>query len=250
MDAQPKVQRWEQRTEWPLAAIAIIFLAVYSVQVLARPHGVEARLLWAVSWIAWGVFVIDYVARLLLATDRRRWFLRHIFDLAVVALPLLRPLRLLRMVVLVGALQKAAGDAIRGRIIIYTIGGVVLLIYVASLAIFDQERDQPGATIDSYGEALWWSITTVTMGYGDLSPVTVMGRVIAVLLMLGGISLVGIVTASLASWIVERVSQEEAAGKAATAAHIEELRGEIRNLAQELRRRSGRNGDEMGSPNG
>src|ERR1700737_3045541 len=77
-----------------------------------------------------------------------------------------------------------------------------------------------------------------------------MGRVIAVLLMLGGISLVGIVTAFLASWIVERVSQEEAAGKAATAAHIEERRGEIRNLAQKLRRRSGRNGDEMGSANG
>jgi voltage-gated potassium channel len=237
MDAQPKLHRWEQRTEWPLAAVALLFLAVYSVQVLAQPHGYERAMLWAVSWVAWGLFVIDYIARLCLATDRPRWFFRHLFDLAIVALPLLRPLRLLRLVVLLGALQKAVGDAVRGRIVIYTVSGVVLLIYVASLAILDKERDQPGARIDSFGKALWWSITTVTtVGYGDLYPVTVTGRVIAVLLMLGGISLVGVVTASLASWIVQRVSETETANRAATAAQIDELRSEFRSLAEELRR--------------
>jgi voltage-gated potassium channel len=237
MDAQPKLHRWEQRTEWPLAAVALLFLAVYSVQVLAQPHGYERAMLWAVSWLAWGLFVIDYIARLCLATDRPRWFFRHLFDLAIVALPLLRPLRLLRLVVLLGALQKAVGDAVRGRIVIYTVSGVVLLIYVASLAILDKERDQPGAPIDSFGKALWWSITTVTtVGYGDLYPVTVTGRVIAVMLMLGGISLVGVVTASLASWIVQRVSETETANRAATAAQIDELRSEIQSLAEELRR--------------
>jgi voltage-gated potassium channel len=223
MDAQPKLHRWEQRSEWPLAAVALLFLAVYSVQVLAQPHGYERAMLWAVSWLAWGLFVIDYIARLCLATDRPRWFFRHLFDLAIVALPLLRPLRLLRLVVLLGALQKAVGDAVRGRIVIYTVSGVVLLIYVASLAILDKERDQPGARIDSFGKALWWSITTVT-------------TVIAVLLMLGGISLVGVVTASLASWIVQRVSETETANRAATAAQIDELRSEFRSLAEELRR--------------
>ena len=93
------------------------------------------------------------------------------------------------------------------------------------------------ATITSFGKALWWSITTVTtVGYGDLYPVTITGRVIAVLLMLGGISLVGVVTASLASWIVQRVSETESAGQAITVAHIEQLRSEIRSLAEELRR--------------
>jgi voltage-gated potassium channel len=170
-----------------------------------------------------------------LAPNRRRWFFRHLFDLAIVALPLLRPLRLLRLVVLLGALQKAVGDAIRGRIVVYTVSGVVLLIYVASLAILDKERDQPGATINSFGKALWWSITTVTtVGYGDLYPVTVTGRVIAVLLMLGGISLVGVLTASLASWIVQRVAETETMSQAATAAQIDELRNEIRSLTEQL----------------
>ena len=136
---------------------------------------------------------------------------------------------------MLGALQKAAGDAVRGRIAIYTASRVILLIYVASLAILDKERDQPGATINSFGKALWWSINTVTtVGYGDVFPVTVAGRVIAVLLMLGGISLVGVVTASLASWIVQRVSETETATRAATAAQIDEVRNEIRALVQEL----------------
>jgi voltage-gated potassium channel len=236
MEAPPRLQRWEQRTEWPLAAVALVFLSVYSVQVLDRPHGDAARILSAVSWIVWGLFVIDYIARLLLATDRPRWFLRHLFDLAIVALPLLRPLRLLRLVVLLGALQKAVGDAVRGRILIYTVSGITLLVYAASLAILEQERDQAGATITSFGKTLWWSITTVTtVGYGDLYPVTITGRVIAVLLMLGGISLVGVVAASLASWIVQRVSETESAGQAVTAAHIDQLRSEIRSLAEELR---------------
>jgi voltage-gated potassium channel len=237
MEPHLRLQRWEQRTEWPLAAVAVIFLAVYSVQVLAQPAGHEARVLWAVNWVVWGVFAIDYLARLALAPDRTKWFFRHLIDLAIVVLPLLRPLRLLRLIVLLAALQKAVGDAVRGRILIYTLSGVALLIYAGSLAILDKERDQPGSTITSFGKAVWWSITTVTtVGYGDMYPVTVTGRVIAVLLMVGGISMVGVVTASLASWIVQRVAEAETVDRAATAAQIDELRNEIRGLTDAIRR--------------
>ncbi|WP_172900731.1 potassium channel family protein, partial [Mycobacterium ulcerans] len=84
--------------------------------------------------------------------------------------------------------------------------------------------------------AVWWAITTVTtVGYGDLYPITVTGRVIAVLLMIGGISLIGVVTASLASWIVQRVAETDSANRAATAAQIDELRTEVRRLAALLR---------------
>ena len=191
MNTQTNLQRWERRTELPLAAAALLFLGVYSVQVLVRPHGHEPYVLWAVTWLIWGLFILDYIARLCLASDRPRWFYRHL-----------------------------------------------LLICVASLAVFDKERYQSGATINSFGKAIWWSITTViTVGYGDVYPVTNTGRVIAVLLMIGGISLVGVVTASLASWIIQSVAEEETASQAATAAHIDELRSEIRELAQEVRGR-------------
>lgn len=233
--AAPRLERWQSHTEWPLATVAVIFLAAYSVRVLLEPQGRTEAALQLVIWITWAVFLADYVARFCLATNRVQWFVRHLLDLAVVALPLLRPLRLLRLVVLIAALQKAIGGAIRGRVVVYTVCGVVLLVYVASLAILDVERYEPDSKITTFGDAVWWSITTITtVGYGDLSPVTGVGRVIAVALMIGGISLVGIVTATLASWIVQRVAEEDTAGQAATAAQIDALRIDLEQRVEAL----------------
>ena len=82
----------------------------------------------------------------------------------------------------------------------------VLLLVVSSLSLLDAERGQPGATIQTYPEALWWSLATVTtVGYGDFTPVTWHGRAVAALLMVCGIALIGVVTGWVASWIVERV---------------------------------------------
>ena len=246
MDTQHRLQRWEKNTERPLAVAAVIFLAAYSVQVLAQPKGDAAIALEIGTTVVWVVFLVDYLVRLGLAANRLQWFFRHLLDLAIVALPFLRPLRLLRLLVLFAALQKAVGGAIRGRVIIYTAFSAVLLIYVASLAILETERPHPDSKITTFGDAVWWSITTVTtVGYGDLAPVTGVGRVIAVLLMIGGISLVGVVTATLASWIIQSVAAEDNANQALTAAEIDALRtdfdqrmdklsSDIERLAQRL----------------
>ncbi|MFZ1161010.1 potassium channel family protein [Mycobacterium sp.] len=236
MRSEANLQRFERYTEWPLAVAALVFLGLFSVQVLAPRPVHEAHVIWLIDWSIWVVFMLDYVVRLYLAPRRWHWFLRHLLDFAIVALPLLRPLRLLRLLILIELVQRAVGDAFRGRIVVYTVSGVLMLIYTASLAVFDKERYLHGATINSFGKALWWSITTVTtVGYGDVYPVTNAGRVIAVLLMIGGISLVGVVTASLASWIIQRVAEEETVIQAATVAHVEELRNEIRALKHQLR---------------
>ncbi|OBK36112.1 ion transporter [Mycobacterium sp. 1245111.1] len=236
MRSEANLQRFERYTEWPLAGAAVVFLVLFSLQVLAPSSGHQAHEFWLIDWGIWGLFMLDYVARLYLAPRRWHWFVRHFIDFAIVTLPLLRPLRLVRLLILIELLQKAIGDAFRGRIVAYTVSGVLLLIYTASLAVFDKERYLPGATINSFGKALWWSITTVTtVGYGDVYPITNAGRVIAVLLMIGGISLVGVVTAALASWIIERVAEEETVIQSATVAHIEELRAEIRALGQQLK---------------
>ncbi len=236
MDTQDRLDRWEHRAEWPLAAVAALFLAAYSIEVLVQPKGLVARLLTLVTMLAWAVFTADYAARLYLAPDRKKWFFRHLVDLAVVLLPLLRPLRLLRLVVLVGALQKAIGNAIRGKVIIYTISGAVLLVYVGALAVYEAERGAPDAHITTFGHALWWAMATITtVGYGDMYPVTTTGRVMASLMMIGGISLVGSITATIASWIVQSVSIDDQKQDAVTAAHIEDLRGEIAQLRELLR---------------
>ena len=147
-------------------------------------------------------------------------------------LPFFRPLRLLSLAVVVTSLQQAVGHTIRGRVIVYTACGASIAVYAAALAILDVEGNNPDAKIRTLGDALWWASTTVTtVGYGDLHPVTGPGRLVAVALMVGGITLLGLVTATLASWIVERVAEEDTANEAATRAQIEELREEIRRLS-------------------
>jgi voltage-gated potassium channel len=235
MTPQTRLARFERRTEWPLAAVALIFLALYSVQVLARPHGTAETFVHVAMIATYLVFVADYLARLYLADPRLRWFLRHLFDLAIIVLPFLRPLRLLSLAVVIDVLQRAVGDNIRGRVMIYTAVGVLVMVYASSLAILDLERTQPHSSINSFGDAVWWSITTVTtVGYGDIYPVTGAGRFVAVALMIGGVSLLGVVTATLASWIVQRVAEEDNASAAATAAQIDELRDEIRKLTESM----------------
>ncbi|MBX7448030.1 potassium channel family protein [Mycolicibacterium sp. 3033] len=232
-----RLQNWQRRTELPLAGVAVLFLAAYAISVLARPHGATAWTLGLITAITWFVFVVDYLVRLSLADNRWRWFYRHLFDLAIVVLPMLRPLRLLRLVTLIAVLQRAVGDAIRGRVVLYTVSGALLLVFVASLAVLDTERGQPGAQIENFGQALWWSVTTITtVGYGDLTPVTTTGRIIAVFLMIGGISLVGSITATLASWIVQRVSDEDEQSRSVTTAHVDALLSEIGELREEVRR--------------
>ena len=231
MSSSYNLERWDSRAEWPLAGVAVVFLALYSVQVLAQPPGLTHSLLDGIMYALWAAFAIDYVARLILADQRTQWFFRHLLDLAIVVIPFLRPLRMLRLVVIVGALQRAFGDANRGRIVIFTTFSVVLMVYAASLTVLDAERSAPGAHITNFGDAVWWACTTITtVGYGDFEPITPLGRLIAVLLMVGGIALIGMVTATVATWIVQRVAEEDSAHQAATAGQINELHAEIAQL--------------------
>jgi voltage-gated potassium channel len=233
-------ERWIALTEWPLAAVGVLFIAAYAVEVLDEPVGLNGRLLDITIWASWAVFVVDYVIRLVLSDNRPRWFIRHLPELLIVALPVLRPLRLLRLLAVLAVLHRVTGRAIRGRVLMFTVVTVVVLIFVASLAILDTERDQADATIRTFGDALWWSITTITtIGYGDYSPTTLTGRFIAVGLMIGGISLIGVVTATIATWIVERVNEEDEANMVATRKQINALHSEIRELRADLAREPG-----------
>ena len=65
----------------------------------------------------------------------------------------------------------------------------------------------PGALIKDIWTAYWWTLATLaTVGYGDVYPVTVPGRVIAVVVMIYGVGLFGVITGALATWVIEKIS--------------------------------------------
>jgi voltage-gated potassium channel len=236
MSTESRLDRWERRAEWPLTVAALLFLIAYAWPILdpELPSSVR-RTLGLVAWAAWALFVVDYLVRLALATERGKFFVRNIFDLLVVALPLLRPLRLLRLVTLLHVLNRHAGGSLRGRVVVYVAGAASLILFVASLAILDAERGREGANIGTFGDALWWALTTVTtVGYGDRFPVTGTGRAVAAGLMLSGIALIGVVTATFASWLIEKVQEVEDAAQTATRRDIEALAEEVAQLRRTL----------------
>ena len=237
---EPRRARWERWTEWPLMLAARGFLVVYAWPILDPTlDPAAARACRVVGFAIWLAFAADYAVRLLLSRHRGRYVRENVFALVVIAVPMLRPLRLLQVLTLLTVLNRYAGRAFRGRVIAYIVCSAGLLIFVSALAMLQTERRAAGARITDVGDALWWAMTTVTtVGYGDEYPVTAAGRVIAAALMIAGVALVGAVTATFASWLIERVADEdEAADPAeapATAGDVAALRQEIAALRADL----------------
>lgn len=204
-------QHWRRLSEWPLAVLSLVFLVTYSYEVILNVSDAASALPDAILTAVWIAFLLDYAVNLVLALDRRAWFVRHLWELAIVALPVLRPLRLLRLLSIVAMLQRTTVTAFRGRVALYVSAATTLLVVVAGVAALDSEQNAPGANITDIGDAWWWAFATITtVGYGDFYPVTLAGRFVAVVLMACGVALLGSVTALLASWLVEQVADSKA----------------------------------------
>ena len=212
-DAIQVRERWESATRWPLIALSIVFLVAYSILVLARDASDAVRwTLIAVLAVSWAIFIADIVLRAVLTPRHARWsYLRHHrIDLASAVLPLMRPFQLLRYLRLTPGFMGNSGNALRSRVIAYATVYAGMFLYVVALTVLAVERSAPHATILSFGEAIWWAcVTLATVGYGDYTPVTGVGRMLAVALMVGGVAIVGSASAIIVSYLSEHVARPE-----------------------------------------
>jgi voltage-gated potassium channel len=236
------LESWQRRTDGPLRVHSVVFLVVFVLPLyLDTLPGSARQGLLVVNIAVWAALAVDYAIRLRLAGDRRAFVRGHFPDLLAIVVPFLRPLRLLRLVGILGTASRRAGNRVQLRTTAYLVAAILVLLVVSAGLILDAERGAEGANITNAGDALWWAATTVTtVGYGDQFPVTAYGRVIAVLLMLGGIALLGVVTASVAAWFVkhfsalERTEVELEAEATMTTAALQQIASRLERIEKRL----------------
>ncbi|MCW2621910.1 MAG: two pore domain potassium channel family protein [Frankiales bacterium] len=100
--------------------------------------------------------------------------------------------------------------------------GSSLVVLCGATAMWTLERDEPLSTVGSWGDAVWWALTTMTtVGYGDHVPVTTGGRVVAAVVMVAGVAITGAVAAIVALAVARRIAMEEEEVLAAQARTLE-----------------------------
>src|SRR3954447_7464363 len=129
---EDRVARWEHATAYPLTALSVLFVVVYAWPILDLSMDRGLKIACEIAdLVIWGLFGADYLIRFGLARRKRTFVRGHWFDLAVLLLPMLRPLRALRLINAMKVLNQRAAALTRGRLAFYVGATTVLLVLVA-----------------------------------------------------------------------------------------------------------------------
>jgi voltage-gated potassium channel len=202
-----KYDAYAQRTDGILLVLGFVFLVLWTLDTIAvgLPSPVPG-LITLLNGLIWLAFVIDLSVRIALAHSSWRFVLKHPLDILAVLYPALRPLKILSVFTNGSKVLRGTGALNATRAVALS---AALLMWIGAVAILSAERGVAGSNISGFGDALWWAlVTTTTVGYGDFFPVTMTGRIVAGALMVVGISLIGVVTASVAAWFVRLTTAE------------------------------------------
>lgn len=216
------LERFERQTAWPMLVLSLAIVPLLVIPLVADLSASAERTFFALDWLLWGLFAVEYGIRLYLAPQKGSFVRQNVIDLVVVVVPFLRPLRVARSArmlrllraVRIGTFLMRGIDAIQDVLtrhkLHYTLLVATVVTVGGGLIVAELERGAPEAEITSAADGLWWAVTTVTtVGYGDAIPVTAAGRAFAVVLMLIGVGLFGLLAASLASFFIQ---QDETGG--------------------------------------
>ena len=218
----------ESATKYPLAILAIAWLVIAIVILTTDVNGSASTALVGTLFVLWAILLVEYVVRLVVTPDRRGYLRRRWVEPATVVVPPLQGWHFVgieKMSLLVYEGELRVETILKHhslfRVLLAAAGTLILGAWLVLLF----EETAKGSNIHNYPDALWWAIVTVTtVGYGDRYPVTAGGRAVAVVLMLVGIGLIGVLTATVASVFV----------KEHTDANKEELRKGHADLGQRL----------------
>ncbi|RSK29385.1 two pore domain potassium channel family protein [Bacillus sp. HMF5848] len=186
----------------------MLLLVIISISFIWIEHP-QARI---ADFIIWLIFLGDYVVRLLKADEKKLFVKKNIFDL-IVLIPfdsifrvarLAKLIRLIRLFYIGSRFIGPVYNILKTNGLHKILSATVILIFVSAIPIYYFEPN-----IETMEDALWWSVVTATtVGYGDISPSTAGGRLIAIVLMIFGIGLVGMITGSIATYFLQGHEKE------------------------------------------
>jgi voltage-gated potassium channel len=243
------LRTFESRTQAPLLVLALSIIPLLLLELLADLSSAEERTVEIGLLAIWAAFFAELGVRLAL-TDRKPTYVRENWlDVFIVAVPFARPLRIARSVRAARVARASRALPFLARSIVsiqeflkqhglrYVLLSVPLVVVVTAALELAFERDS--GSMDNYGTAVWWSISTLlTVGYGDVVPQTTEGKVVAVVLMLAGISLLAWITATIAATLVEFEKGRKAVSTDELMEKLTLLENEIQDLRAEVRRAS------------
>lgn len=202
-----------------------------------------ARWIQTADWAVWAVFLLEYTVMVAVSSERTAYIKRNPLNLAVIVLSyphlpiifglvrlarLTRFLRLLRLMSVTARAVEALRTIFwrRGMACVVAISSLIILAGGAGLTLLEPQTVRGG-----FADGIWWAIVTAsTVGYGDIAPSTVWGRLIAVLLMLSGVGLMSTLAASITAYFL---GQEESAALT----ELNERTTRIENLLNDLNSR-------------
>ena len=194
-----------------LAAVLILMLVVLQLSGRVQPAWQNQSSV--VLWLVWAVFIAEFVAKVALAPDKRAYLASHRRQLLEAIVPVVAIVRLVRplknlLIALIHLLLPTSPAinpyiaALKKRKLGQLALVSAMVILIGGTAEWFFEAGAPGASITSYGAAVWWSAATATTVANQLYPVTPGGEVIGFLIMVYAVCVFGYLASSLASVLI------------------------------------------------
>lgn len=198
-----------------ILTISVMSLLVIGAMMLVPMDEESYRLLGIIDVIACSIFFLDFLRQLIKAEYKLKYFFTWGWLDLIASLPsidafrwgraarIVRIAQLLRGVRSMRHLIRLLGYYRRRSAAFVTILVAFLAVSIGSMGILHFEHGAEGSNIQTAEDAVWWAwVTITTVGYGDYSPVTNGGRIVAGVLMLVGVGMFSSMSGLIASWLL------------------------------------------------
>lgn len=202
-----RIERLERVLRLPMAALGVAWAVLGIIVLTTDSKGLAPEALVTALFVIWFIIVVECLIRYVAVPDRRQYFSDRRIEPTMIVVPAFQVWRLAgveRMTVLQQEGAERVLAILRHRSLFRVLLAVVGLLFLGAWLVMLFESHAPGSNIHGYKDALWWGVVTVTtVGYGDRFPVSDGGRLVAVVLMMVGIGLIGVLTATVASFFMQ-----------------------------------------------